>query len=212
MLTEHLATYATAFIDKAGYPGIFLTMVLESMVFPLPSEAVMPFAGCKVYDGRFTFEFVVMASTFGSIVGSLLSYFIGKYGGKPFVDRFGRILLLNREDLAATERFFTKYGQATIFFSRFIPVVRHLISLPAGTGKMNLVKFSMYTVAGACLWNGFLAFCGFLLRKNWENVMHYSRYIDIAVVALLALGLYYFITKHLQRRKKAAGTGQQAEK
>ena len=202
-LTELIAQYATTIISNTGYPGLFIAMMLESMVFPLPSEAVMPFAGFLIHDGKFTLPLVIIASTLGSIVGSLLSYFIGKYGGKPFIDRFGRFLLLNREDLDATERFFTKYGEATIFFSRFIPVVRHLISIPAGTGRMNLIKFSIYTILGAGMWNTFLAVCGLHLRSRWESVMHYSHYIDIAVVVLLAAGLAYFVKKHLQRRKKA---------
>ena len=203
-LTELIAHYATLIIANTGYPGLFFAMMLESMVFPLPSEAVMPFAGFLVHDGKFTLPFVIAASTLGSIAGSLLSYLIGRYGGKPFIDRFGRFLLLDSDDLAATQRFFTRYGQATIFFSRFIPVVRHLISIPAGTGRMNLVKFSIYTILGAGMWNAFLTLCGMHLRGRWDSVMHYSHYIDIAVVVILAAGLLYFVKKHLQRRKKTA--------
>jgi membrane protein DedA with SNARE-associated domain len=200
-----IAHYATTVIGHTGYPGVFVSMVLESMVFPLPSEAVMPFAGFLVADARFTFAFVVIASTLGSIVGSLISYAIGRYGGKPFIDRFGRYLLLDRNDLAVTERFFGKYGEVTIFVCRFIPVVRHLISIPAGTGRMNVVKFSLYTIAGAALWNSFLTVCGFYLRRKWDVVMHYSHFADIAVVLVLLAGIAFFIVKHLQRRKRFAG-------
>jgi membrane protein DedA with SNARE-associated domain len=201
-ITEFLAQYATAFIDKTGYASVFVLMVMESMVFPVPSEAVMPFAGFLIAGSKFTFALVIAVSTAGSIVGSLISYGIGRWGGKPFIGRFGKYLLLDQDDLAATERFFGRYGEATIFVCRFIPVVRHLISLPAGTGKMNIVKFSVYTVIGAGMWNAFLAFCGFHLRKNWESVMHYSRYIDIVVLLLLVLGAAYFIKKHLKRHSR----------
>jgi membrane protein DedA with SNARE-associated domain len=201
-ITEFLAQYITAFIDKTGYASVFVLMVMESMVLPIPSEAVMPFAGFLVAGTKFTFALVILFSTSGSIVGSLISYSIGRYGGKPFIDRFGKFLLLDRDDLTATEKFFGKYGEATIFICRFIPVVRHLISIPAGTGRMNLLKFSIYTIAGAGMWNAFLTVCGFYLRKNWETVMHYSRYLDIAVLVLLVLGLAYFIRKHLQRRTR----------
>lgn len=203
-ITEFLAQYITAFIDTTGYASVVVLMVMESMVFPVPSEAVMPFAGFLVAEARFTFALVIAASTAGSIIGSLLSYCIGRYGGEPFIRRFGRWLLLDHDDLLATERFFRKYGDATIFICRFIPVVRHLISIPAGTGRMNLLKFSIYTIAGAGLWNAFLTVCGFYLRKNWETVMHYSRYVDIAVLVLLVLGVAYFIKKHLGRRSRFA--------
>lgn len=204
-ITEFLARYATAFIDTTGYASVFVLMVMESMVLPVPSEAVMPFAGFLIAESKFSFALVILFSTAGSIVGSLISYCIGRYGGRPFIDRFGRYLLLDHDDLTATEKFFNKYGEATIFICRFIPVVRHLISIPAGTGRMNIVKFSIYTVAGAGLWNAFLAVCGYHLRKNWDTVMHYSRFIDIAVVLLLVFGLAFFIMKHLQRRNRSSG-------
>ena len=199
-ITEFLAQYITAFIDKTGYISVFVLMVMESMIFPIPSEAVMPFAGFLIAEAKFTFTLVIAVSTLGSIVGSLLSYWIGLYGGQPFIERYGRFFLLDREDLAATERFFKKYGNATIFISRFIPVVRHLISLPAGMGRMNLVRFSIYTIIGAGLWNAFLTVCGFYLRKNWEVVMQYSRIVDIAVLAILVFGIAFFIKKHISRR------------
>jgi membrane protein DedA with SNARE-associated domain len=202
--TEMIAQNATAFIAQTGYAGVFVSMVLESMVFPLPSEAVMPFAGFLIADARLTFAFVIVASTLGSITGSLISFTVGRYGGKPFIDRFGRYFLLNRDDLFATEHFFGKYGDITIFVCRFIPVIRHLISLPAGTGRMNVVKFTLYTIAGAGLWNACLTVCGFFLRKNWGTVMHYSRFADIAVVLLILVGIVFFIKKHLLRRKRFA--------
>jgi membrane protein DedA with SNARE-associated domain len=202
-VTEFLAQYITAFIDKTGYISVFVLMIMESMVFPVPSEAVMPFAGFLIAGSKFTFAMVIAVSTAGSIVGSLLSYCIGRWGGKPFIGRFGKYLLLNQDDLVATERFFGRYGDATIFVCRFIPVIRHLISIPAGTGKMNILKFSLYTIVGAGMWNAFLAVCGFYLRKNWETVMHYSRYVDIAVLLLLVLGTVYFIKKHLKRHTRS---------
>ncbi len=203
-ITEFLAQYITAFIDKTGYASVFMLMTMESMVLPVPSEAVMPFAGFLVAETKFTFALVIAFSTAGSIIGSLISYWIGRYGGRPFILRFGRYFLLDHDDLAATERFFGKYGEATIFICRFIPVIRHLISIPAGTGKMNLLKFSIYTVFGAGLWNAFLSVCGFYLRKNWETVMHYSRYVDIGVFVLLAACIAFFISKHIKRRRLSA--------
>jgi membrane protein DedA with SNARE-associated domain len=207
-VTEFLAGYITAFIDKTGYISVFLLMTMESMVFPVPSEAVMPFAGMLIAGTesqapRFTFTLVILFSTLGSIAGSLLSYAIGLYGGKPFIARYGKFLLINEHDMAFTERFFKKHGSITILICRFIPVVRHLISIPAGTAGMNIVKFLVYTVIGAGIWNAFLTVCGFYLRKNWEAVMHYSKAVDIAVLVLLAAGFAYFIIKHVKRAKSA---------
>jgi membrane protein DedA with SNARE-associated domain len=199
-ITEFLAQYITVFIDKTGYISVFVFMVMESTAFPVPSEAIMPFAGFLIAESKFTFTLVIAVSTLGSIVGSLLSYWIGLYGGQPFIERYGRFFLLDHDDLAATERFFKKYGDATIFICRFIPVVRHLISLPAGMGRMNLVRFSIYTIIGAGLWNAFLTVCGFYLRKNWELVMQYSRIVDIAVLAILVFGIAFFIKKYVSRR------------
>jgi membrane protein DedA with SNARE-associated domain len=202
-LTEFLAHYITAFIDQVGYASVFILMLMESMVFPVPSEAVMPFAGFLIAEAKFSFPLVILFSTLGSIAGSLLSYWIGSAGGQPFVKRFGKYFLLDESDLAASQRFFNKFGDPTILISRFIPVIRHLISLPAGMSRMNLLKFSLYTIIGAALWNAFLAFCGFHLRRNWEAVMQYSRIIDITVLALIVIGISFFVFKHLRRRASA---------
>jgi membrane protein DedA with SNARE-associated domain len=167
-------------------------MLMESMVFPVPSEAVMPFAGFLIVDGQFTFTGVIVASTLGSICGSLLSYAIGFYGGKPFIQQFGKYLLLNTHHLEISERYFEKRGDITILISRFIPVVRHLISIPAGFGKMNIWKFSIYTIIGAGCWNAILTYIGYILKNNWSEVMNYSHIIDLVVVGVLGIaGLYY---------------------
>jgi membrane protein DedA with SNARE-associated domain len=202
-ITQWIANTAVAFIAATSYPGIFLLMVLESMVFPVPSEAVMPFAGFLIVTGQFTFTGVIIASTLGSIVGSLASYAMGFYGGKPFILKFGKYLLLDSHDLEITERFFAKRGELTIFISRFIPVIRHLISIPAGLGKMNIWKFIIYTILGAGMWNAFLTYVGFKLKENWTEVMTYSHTIDIVVVAVLGLAfLYYAYKVYLNLTKK----------
>lgn len=200
-LTEFIADLATAFIDKIGYAGIFILMTMESMVFPVPSEAVMPFAGFLIAEGKLSFAGVILVSTLASITGSLISYFMGAWGGRPFIDRFGKYLLLDRRDLEFTESFFRKHGTVTIFVSRFIPVVRHLISIPAGTGKMRLIPFVIYTALGAALWNAILTVIGFYLRQNWSEVMQYSHAIDIVVVICLVGVVGFFIYKHWDRKK-----------
>ena len=183
-ITEFLATYITAFIAKTGYISVYIMMTMESMVVPLPSEAVMPFAGFLVADGKFSMPVLILVSTLASITGSLISYYIGAFGGEPIIDRFGKWVLLDRDDLEITKRFFARYGEITIFISRFIPVVRHLISIPAGFGRMNVLKFVVYTAIGACV------------------VMKYSSKIDIVFVIII-LGLFaLYIYRHLQKRKR----------
>ncbi len=201
-LTEFIATYATQIIAQVGYPGVFILMTMESMVLPVPSEAVMPFAGFLIVERTFTFWQVILASTLGSIAGSLISYYAGYYGGMPFVRKFGKYLLLDVKDLELTEKFFKKRGDLTIFVCRFIPVVRHLISIPAGVGKMKVVTFSLFTILGAGLWNAFLTYCGYVLKSNWAEVVQYSHIIDIAVVLLLLglVGLYVY--RHLNKIKR----------
>ena len=201
-ITEWIAEIAVAIIGATSYPGIFLLMILESMVFPVPSEAVMPFAGFLIADGKLSFTGVVVASTLGSIVGSLISYAMGYYGGKPFINRFGKYLLLDTHDLEITERFFAKRGSLTIFIGRFVPVIRHLISIPAGIGKMNLIKFSIYTIVGAAMWNSFLTYLGIVLKNNWQSVMKYSHTIYIFVVIAFALVVLYYGYKIYSARKK----------
>lgn len=195
-LTEYIVTYATHLISEGGYGAVLVLMTLESMVFPVPSEAVMPFAGFLVSDGTFGFWITLIASTVGSIVGSLLSYAMGLYGGRPFVERWGAYLFLNTHHLEQTERFFARYGERAIFISRFIPVVRHLISIPAGMGKMNLVAFSLYTVAGAGLWNAILLYTGMILGDNWEALGPYLHYVDIGIIVLcVGVAVYFFVWK-----------------
>ena len=181
--------------------GVFLLMTLESMVAPVPSEAVMPFAGFLWFEGSMTPIWIVVASTAGSIIGSLISYFIGAYLGKPFVKRFGKYLLLNEHHLETTEKFFRKYGEKTIFISRFVPVVRHFISIPAGVGRMHLSKFIIYTTLGAGIWNTFLAYIGFELGNNWNEIRTYSEVLDIIIVLAIIGAIIYFVKKQIQQKK-----------
>jgi len=203
-ITESIAAFGTHVIGAIGYIGVFLLMTAESMVLPIPSEAVMPFAGFTIAEGTLSWAGVIISATVGSIVGSLIGYAIGRFGGRPFVTRFGKYLLLDARDLEITDRFFRRRGSVTILVSRFIPIVRHLISIPAGMGEMPLAPFCVFTVVGAGLWNSFLAGCGFLLKKNWASILRYSHLIDIAVVVILAALVVLYVARHLLRRRKQA--------
>lgn len=162
----------------------------------------MPFAGFLIAEGKFTFLGVIGLSTTASVIGSLISYYMGFYGGEPFIKKFGKYFLLDIEDYNLTKRFFNRYGKMTIFISRFIPIIRHLISLPAGMAKMNLCTFILLTAIGAGLWNSFLAIVGFYLKQNWERVMEYSKIVDILVIIILLILIALFFYRHFKKKRK----------
>jgi membrane protein DedA with SNARE-associated domain len=200
MLAFLIETF-TKIISDAGYLGLTFLMSLESMIAPVPSEAVMPFAGFLIYQGKMHWEAVILFSTLGSIIGSLVSYYIGMNFGRPLIVKYGRYLLLNEHHLNLSERFFDLFGQKTIFISRFIPIVRHFISLPAGAARMNVWIFAVYTMFGAMLWNTFLTYLGYRLGGNWTIIRTYSEKLDIVVVALMALGIAYLYFKYRKKKK-----------
>jgi len=188
-------------IEFLNYPGILILMAMESMIFPLPSELVMPFAGFLVAEGKMDLTLVILFSSLGSLFGSLISYAMGFYGGHRFVVKFGKYFLLDTVDLEKTANWFRHQGEKTIFISRFVPVVRHLISIPAGIGKMDLKTFSLYTILGATMWNGFLTWCGLVLGKNWEMVRHYSEYFSIGTAIVLVLAGIVIVRHHIQNKR-----------
>jgi len=195
MIAELIVGEITALVSAVGYFGVFVLMALESTVFPIPSEAVMPFAGFLIAEGTFTFWGALIASTLGCLAGSLTSYYLGYHGGVHFVRRFGRFFLLDEKHLVEAERWFAKKGNWTIFIGRFIPGIRHVISIPAGVGKMNIFSFSVYTLLGAGIWNSILLGLGYLLEKNWKIVYRYTGYVDLAVIAIIFVCIVYYVSK-----------------
>ncbi len=203
-ITETVSNWAISFMDITGYTGIVFLMALESMVAPIPSEAVMPFAGFLIVKGTFTWTGVIVFSTIGSILGSWISYWAGMWGGRPVILKWGKYLLLDKHHLEITEQYFNKRGDLTILIARFIPVVRHLISIPAGIAKMNFLKFTLYTVIGAGLWNTFLAWVGFKLKDDWDKLLNseWKHMVDIVFIALILFIFTYIGYKLWQDNKK----------
>jgi membrane protein DedA with SNARE-associated domain len=199
-ITEFIAAWGTRIIDATGYLGVFLLMVAESIIPPVPSEAILPFVGLLVAEGSMSAAAALALATLGSLVGSLGFYALGRYGGRPLVARYGRVFRLDERDLDKAEAFFRRRGGVTILIARFVPVVRPLISIPAGMAKMKLVPFCFYTIVGATAWNGILIICGIILRRNWEMILRYAKWVDILVLVLLVGLVALFLVRHLGRR------------
>ena len=201
-MVEHLKDWILYAITAGGLPAASVLMAMESMIFPLPSELVMPPLGMLVHQGKFNLEAAVIVTSIGSLVGSLISYYLGYFGGKPLVVKVGKWLLLNEEHLDLTTKWFGKWGSLTVFISRFIPVVRHFISIPAGIARMNLLKFCIYTVIGATLWNAFLLWLGWKLEEQWETVLKSRRPIDVVMVLAIVGAVIAWYWVHLRKPKK----------
>jgi membrane protein DedA with SNARE-associated domain len=205
-ILSELTHVLTDFISASGYPGIIFLMTLESMIVPVPSEAVMPFAGFLIVSGRFGWWGIIGASTLGSIIGSGISYLIGAYGGRACIDKYGKYFFLNHHHLDVTEQFFARRGELTVFICRFIPIVRHLISLPAGTGKMNIGKFLLYTTVGAGLWNLILTYAGYALGNHWDELGKYTKIGDVLVIAVTLVVCGWWIRKVIKKRSSQKTT------
>ncbi|MDD1768329.1 MAG: DedA family protein [Methanomassiliicoccales archaeon] len=185
-------------ILTSGYPGVFILMALESACVPIPSEIVLPFAGWLVYDGQFDLIFAALAGTFGCLAGSVMAYLVGLYGGRRLVLRYGKYVFLSEKSLDTAERWFTKYGDAAVFFSRLLPIIRTFISLPAGMAKMNLARFCVLTFVGSLPWCFALTYVGFALGPNWESITGIFEGLDILIV----LGVVFILAWYLLRRRK----------
>jgi membrane protein DedA with SNARE-associated domain len=199
--------------DTVGYLGVTVAMAIESAMIPLPSELILPFAGFLVSDpsrveplthGAWGFWAVVVAATIGNTIGSLIAYAIGAWGGRPFLQRYGRYLLIRPHEIEIAERFFAKYGSATAFFSRLLPVVRTFISFPAGVARMPLGRFIVYSTAGAFLWSTILVYAGTVLGTNWVDIRHtlqpFDMLIAVAFVGLVALFIWWRLGRPGWRR------------
>jgi membrane protein DedA with SNARE-associated domain len=158
--------WLTETIFALGYPGIVLLMAVESSFFPLPSELVMPPAGYLAAQGRMDVTLAVFAGAVGSLIGALFNYYFAVYLGEPFLRRYGRYFFVSNENLDRTEAFFRRHGEIGTFIGRFVPVVRHLISIPAGLSRMRLGRFAFFTTLGAGIWCAVLAYIGWLLGRH----------------------------------------------
>jgi membrane protein DedA with SNARE-associated domain len=199
-IIEILASFIIATISSGGYIGIILLMAIESACIPLPSEIIMPFSGYLVFRGEFALFGVGMAGAFGCVVGSVPAYYLGLHGGRPLIERYGKYVLISHHDLDIADRWFARYGDWAIFFSRLLPVVRTFISFPAGVARMNVPRFILYTFIGSFPWCLGLAYIGMKLGENWDTLGVYFHKFDIVIGGLIAAGVIYDLVHHVRKK------------
>jgi membrane protein DedA with SNARE-associated domain len=185
-----------------GYLGVMIAMAIESAMVPLPSELILPYAGFLVSDptqiepltnAPWNFWIVVIFATIGNTLGSLIAYGIGAYGGRPFLERYGRYLLIRPHEIEIADAFFAKHGAATVFIGRLLPIVRTFISFPAGVARMPLGRFIVFSTAGAFIWSALLVYAGTLLGENWEAIRKALQPFDLLIAVLVGLAVVLFV-------------------
>ena len=207
-IIEILSVFIVATISRLGYAGIVLLMAIESACIPLPSEIIMPFSGYLVYTGRFNLWLVGIAGAFGCVVGSLVAYWVGMYGGRPLIEKYGRFILISRHDLDLADRWFARFGEIIVFASRLLPVIRTFIAFPAGVARMNLKRFVIYTFLGSLPWCIGLAFVGQKLGEQWDKnptlktLFHRFDFVIGIVIVLAAVWWVWRHIKHVRSDKQ----------
>lgn len=205
-LLETIGKWIISLISSTGYIGIFLAMAIESCLIPLPSEVTMPFAGALAASGELNLILVSLAGAFGNLVGSWGAYWIGaKFPEKiilKFINKWGKFLLLSEHEYEKAKSWLKKYGNPVSFFSRLLPGIRTVISLPAGVARINFVQFSIYTFLGSLIWSFLLALIGYKLGENWESIKHYFHKLDLVIILgiLAAVGIYIYL--HFKKAKQ----------
>ncbi len=190
-------------IQTLGYGGVALLMAIESACIPLPSEVIMPFAGFLVSRGAMNLWVVSLAGAVGCVVGSIGAYYVGAWGGRPLVERYGKYILVSHHDLVLADRFFLRWGQWAVFIARLLPVVRTFIAFPAGVSRMPMLPFLVYTFVGSFLWSLGLAWIGVVLGDNWESLKVYFHRFDVAIAAVILAAAVWWIWRHVRSTREA---------
>jgi membrane protein DedA with SNARE-associated domain len=197
-LLSILAGIVIATISRLGYGGVVLLMAIESACIPLPSEIILPFSGYLVFRGEMQLQLVALAGAFGCVLGSIVAYFVGAWGGRPLIERYGKYILISHHDLALADRWFQRHGDITVFVARLLPVIRTFIAFPAGVARMRLWRFNVYTFVGSYLWSLALAWIGMKLGEHWDTLGVYFHRFDAVVGVVLLLGIVWYVWRHLR--------------
>ena len=197
-----LAGFIIGTISRLGYGGIVLLMAIESACIPLPSEIIMPFSGYLVSTGEMNLWLVGLAGAIGCVLGSIVAYYAGAWGGRPFIEKYGKYILISHHDLDLADRWFRRHGDITIFVGRLLPVIRTFIAFPAGVAHMNLWRFNLYTFVGSYIWSLGLAWIGMKLGEHWNTLGVYFHRFDAAIGVILLIAVVWYVRRHLQHMKR----------
>ena len=210
-LLELVGGWIEELILAIGYPGIVLVMAIENVFPPIPSEAVLPFAGALAADGELSFWGAVAAGTAGSVLGAVVLYGVGyvahEAGVRRLVAAYGRYVFISEHDLDRAAGWFERYGEAVIFFGRLIPIIRSIVSVPAGYTRMNPVRFLLYTTLGTALWSLLLTYAGWVLGENWETIREYTGPYENGALAVIVLAGVGFVGWRALRRWRSRDEG-----
>ena len=202
-MIEHIGNFIINLISTLGYPGIVITMAIESALIPLPSEIIMPFSGFLASTGKFDLNLVALSGAIGNVIGSLIAYAIGYYGHEKlvrrFIRKFGKFVLISEKELDETEKLLHKYKDLVVLGSRVIPGIRTVISLPCGFAKLPLGRFIVLTFFGSLVWSYFLAWIGFTLGQNWKSIGPYFHKADVAVIGVIVLAVGFYTYHKLKK-------------
>jgi membrane protein DedA with SNARE-associated domain len=198
-----LSAFIIATISTLGYGGVVLMMAIESACIPLPSEVIMPFSGFLVASGRFNLQIVAIMGAIGCLLGSYVAYYVGAHGGRRFIERYGRYLLIAPHELEAADRFFERWGSLAVFLSRMLPVIRTFIAFPAGVSRMKLLPFTIYTLLGSYIWCLVLAYAGMKLGQHWDELAPYFHRFDAVIAIVLVLGIAVLVYNRVKSIRAA---------
>ncbi len=201
-MLQDFAHAVQGLVVDLGYPGLFILIVLESTMVPIPSLLVMPFAGYLASQGHFSLPVILVINSVAALLGSALSYWLGAAGGKPLLLKYGKYVLVRPKDIEKTEEFFAKHGRWTVLIGRFLPVVRHIISIPAGIARMPLIPFFTQTFIGSTLWGGGLMILGYGLGSRWEAIAAKAKRVDLVIAAVIVLVLVAVGVRFIMKRRR----------
>jgi membrane protein DedA with SNARE-associated domain len=203
-IIELVSAFIVSTISTLGYGGIILLMAIESACIPLPSEVIMPFSGYLVYTGEMNLWIVSVAGAVGCVLGSLVAYGVGIYGGRPFIEKYGRYVLISHHDLDLADRWFNHFGEVIVFASRLLPVIRTFIAFPAGVARMNLKKFVIYTFIGSLPWCLGLAYAGQRLGQEWDTnptLKALFHRFDFVIGIAIVIAIVWWVWRHLKHAR-----------
>lgn len=199
-LIQTIGAWSISVISTGGYAGLFLLSFLENLCVPIPSEIVMPFSGYLVLTGQFNMVWVLAVATIANLLGSIVIYVLARVGGRPLLERYGKYIFIRLRELDKWDSWFMRHGPATVFWLRFVPTGRVLVSIPAGVAKMGFKKFLVYTFAGSLLWNVILTYIGYAAGQHWDVLHVYFQKFDIVLVMIVVAVIVWWIVRHFKHR------------